>query len=123
MPHPNKRVPWLMVGSIGLGFLSVFPLMLVLMFAMTDMDAVTSASLPSLEMFVQVTGSKVAATFMQAWILSIYISMFRTNVCEGVTNVEPHSQSLRAVGDGGSSYMGIRPRRAYKTRSLRVYLG
>ncbi|KAF2662263.1 amino acid transporter [Lophiostoma macrostomum CBS 122681] len=74
MPHPNKRVPSIMNGSIIIGFFTVFPLFLALMYGMTDMDAVTSSALPSLEIFHQVTGSKIAAGFMQAWVLIVYIN-------------------------------------------------
>ncbi|OTB08230.1 hypothetical protein M426DRAFT_203070 [Hypoxylon sp. CI-4A] len=72
IPHPNKRVPLLMIGSIVLGFITAFPLMTVLMFTMSDQNSVSGAALPSLELFYQTTGSKTAATIMQVWVLVVY---------------------------------------------------
>lgn len=40
-----------------------------------DMDAVQRSFLPSLELFYQATGSKPAATFLQAYLAMLYYCM------------------------------------------------
>ncbi len=60
--------------TMAIGFGTTVHLFVLLMFAMTDMDAVIGAGLPSIELMYQVTGSKPVATFLTCWVLLIYIS-------------------------------------------------
>lgn len=57
-----------------IGFCTAFPMSLALMFGLTDIDAVLNSSLPSAEIFYQVTGSKPVVTFMMCWVILVYIS-------------------------------------------------
>ncbi|KAL8710665.1 MAG: hypothetical protein Q9225_007255 [Loekoesia sp. 1 TL-2023] len=57
---------------MAIGFLTAFPLSLALMFGITDIDAVLNSSLPSMEVFYQITQSRGIATFMMCWVVVVY---------------------------------------------------
>lgn len=59
---------------MAIGFSTAFPLFLALMFSVTDLDAVLNSSLPSMEVFYQITQSRSLATFMMTWVLVTYYS-------------------------------------------------
>jgi len=46
MNQPGKRLPQVMSLTMAIGFITCFPLLLALMFCMTDMNAVISSILP-----------------------------------------------------------------------------
>ncbi|BCS28163.1 uncharacterized protein APUU_61211S [Aspergillus puulaauensis] len=58
MPRPGKRMPQVMILTMLIGLCTAFSLFVVLMIFQVDMDAVRSATLPSLELIYQVTGSR-----------------------------------------------------------------
>ena len=45
---------------------------LVMMFSITDNNAVLKSSLLSAEIFYQITGSKAITTFMMCWVILVY---------------------------------------------------
>ena len=53
MPQPGRRVPQVMSVTMFIGLFTSLPLILALTFCMTDVDAVTSSPLPSLELLYQ----------------------------------------------------------------------
>ncbi|KAI4105688.1 MAG: hypothetical protein L6R37_002587 [Teloschistes peruensis] len=57
---------------MAIGFVTAFPLSLVLMFGITDIHAVLESGLPSMEVFYQITQSKGIATFMMCWVTLVY---------------------------------------------------
>ncbi|KAL8735112.1 MAG: hypothetical protein Q9166_000988 [cf. Caloplaca sp. 2 TL-2023] len=59
---------------MAIGFLTAFPMSLALMFGMTDIDAVLNSSLPSAEIFYQITQSRGIVTFMMCWVILVYYS-------------------------------------------------
>lgn len=61
---------------MAIGFLTAFPLSLALMFGIIDIDAVLNSSLPSMEVFHQITQSRGIATFMTCWVVVVYYSKF-----------------------------------------------
>lgn len=63
---------------MAIGFLTAFPLSLVLMFGITDIHAVLESGLPSMEVFYQITQSKGIATFMMCWVTLVYYGRFPT---------------------------------------------
>ncbi|OHE91443.1 hypothetical protein CORC01_13262 [Colletotrichum orchidophilum] len=89
--QPGRRVPQVMMLTILIGLGTAFPLFLALMFFMTDLNAVTSARLPSLELINQAsvppwsyireqhlmnftrTGNDDVTLFLFAYILLIYL--------------------------------------------------
>ena len=62
--------------TMCIGFLTAFPMSLAMMFGLRDIDAVLNSSLPSAEIFYQITGSKGIVTFMQCWVIVVYFSEF-----------------------------------------------
>ena len=52
---------------MGIGLLTAFPLSLVMMLSMKDVDAVLKSQLPYAEIFYQITGSKAATTIVLCW--------------------------------------------------------
>ncbi|KAF2798207.1 amino acid transporter [Melanomma pulvis-pyrius CBS 109.77] len=73
MHLPGRRVPQIMGVTLVVGLLSSLPLFIALMFCMTDLDAVRSSPLPSLEIIYQATGSRVATSILMIWALAAYI--------------------------------------------------
>ena len=59
---------------MAIGFLTAFPMSLALMFGVTDIDAALNSSLPSAEIFYQITQSKGIVTFMMCWVILMYYS-------------------------------------------------
>jgi choline transport protein len=57
-----------------IGTSTVFPLVTVLMYTMTDMEAVINSALPSAELIYQATGSKPVTIFLMSWIILAYAS-------------------------------------------------
>lgn len=55
-----------------IGIVTTVPLAIAYMFTIKDMDAVLNSPLPSMELYYQATGSKVMATFLQAWTIAVY---------------------------------------------------
>lgn len=53
MPQPGKRVPQVMIMTMLIGLFTTLPLVVMLMYYMTDLEAVTASALPSLEIVSQ----------------------------------------------------------------------
>ncbi|KAL2273683.1 hypothetical protein FJTKL_04140 [Diaporthe vaccinii] len=53
MPQPGKRIPQVMIMTMLIGLLTTLPLVVMLMYYMTDLEAVTASALPSLEIVSQ----------------------------------------------------------------------
>lgn len=53
MPQPGKSVPQVMIMTMLIGLLTTLPLVVMLMYYMTDLEAVTTSALPSLEIVSQ----------------------------------------------------------------------
>lgn len=47
-----------------------------MMFGMSDIDAVLKSSLPSAEIFYQITRSKAITTFMMCWVILVYFGQY-----------------------------------------------
>lgn len=57
-----------------MGIVIVIPWTVAMLFCIKDMSAVQSSFLPSFEVFYQATGSKAAATGLQAYLTFLYYS-------------------------------------------------
>lgn len=57
-----------------IGVLTSIAWIIVMLAVTTDVVAIQNSYLPSLELFYQATGSKAAATFMQAYLTMLYYS-------------------------------------------------
>ena len=53
MKQPGRRVPQVIMATMGLGLFTTIPLFLTLVYCMTSLDDVLSSSLPSLEIMLQ----------------------------------------------------------------------
>lgn len=51
--EPEKHVPQVMCATMIIGMLTALPLFLLMMFFMTDLDAVLKSSLPGMELMYQ----------------------------------------------------------------------
>lgn len=58
------------------GMATVVPWILAAATLVQDVESVQNSFLPSLELFYQATGSKFAATFMQAYMTLLYYCMW-----------------------------------------------
>lgn len=72
IPQPGKNIPRALNMTMGIGFVTAFPMFLALMFAVTDIDAILNSNLPSLQMFYQITQNRSVATFMMCWVIVLY---------------------------------------------------
>ncbi|RAL04575.1 choline transporter [Aspergillus ibericus CBS 121593] len=72
LPQPGKRVPQAMIMSVFLSLATCLPLFIALMFCMSDMNAVVSSALPSMELVYQATQSKGLTTFLSVWLMVVY---------------------------------------------------
>jgi hypothetical protein len=53
MSQPGRRVPQVIIMTMVIGLLTSFPLFLALMYFMTDLEAVRTSPLPSMEIMFQ----------------------------------------------------------------------
>ena len=74
MVHPERRLPQVANMTLAIGFATTFPLLLVMMLSMADMDAVVESNLPYAELFQQITNNKAATTFIMCWITLVLFS-------------------------------------------------
>ncbi|OAG08777.1 amino acid transporter, partial [Paraphaeosphaeria sporulosa] len=73
MPSPGRGVPQVMNVTVWIGLFSSVPLIIALLFCITDLDAITSSPLPSLEIIFQATGSRTSTAILSVWLLVVYI--------------------------------------------------
>ncbi|KAA6411064.1 MAG: HNM1-Choline permease [Lasallia pustulata] len=59
MSHPERRLPQVVNLTMTIGFMTAFPLLLVMMLSMADINAVLQSPLPYAEVFRQITDSKI----------------------------------------------------------------
>ncbi|GAB1193239.1 hypothetical protein APSETT444_002442 [Aspergillus pseudonomiae] len=90
--------------TMFIGVLTAVPWIVVMATVITDLEAVQTAFLPSMEIFYQATGNKVAATILQAYLTLLYYKHDPAN-----------RSSMRAqpVDRLQSNSMGIFTRRKY----------
>ncbi|OQE10388.1 hypothetical protein PENVUL_c004G00297 [Penicillium vulpinum] len=72
LPNPRSDVPRAMGLTMLIGMTTVIPWTLVFLFSITDVDDVTSSSIPVYTIYLQATQSQSAATVLTVWILFVY---------------------------------------------------
>ncbi|KAE8354855.1 amino acid transporter [Aspergillus coremiiformis] len=72
MPRPGQKLPHVINITMAIGVLTAVLWILVMTIGITDLHAVQTAFLPSMEAFYQGTGNKVAATILQAYLTLLY---------------------------------------------------
>lgn len=60
---------------MAIGLITAVPWFVIALSLVQDMDSIQNSFLPSLELFYQATGSKVAATFLQSYMSMLYYCM------------------------------------------------
>lgn len=76
IPEPEKNIPKALYMTIGLGFLTAWPLAVILMWSLSDFDTIlnTPTGIPLLELFhVALRQNKAAAIFMFALVIVCYV--------------------------------------------------
>ena len=74
MVHPEIRLPQVINMTLAIGLATSFPLLLVMILSMADVDAVVNSPLPYAELFLQITGSKAITTFILCWVTLVLFS-------------------------------------------------
>ena len=74
MKDPERKLPQAINLTMMIGFVTAFPLFLLMMLSMNDVDAVVSSKLPYAELFYQITGSKVVTTLIMCWVTVVLFS-------------------------------------------------
>ncbi|KAE8155043.1 amino acid/polyamine transporter I [Aspergillus avenaceus] len=74
MPQPGRRIPLVINIGVLVGVLTVVPWIAVMLSGIQDMERVRGAFNPTMEIYYQVTGSKVAATALQSFMTLLYYS-------------------------------------------------
>ena len=74
MKDPERKLPQAMNLTMTIGFMTAFPLLLVMMLSMADIDAVLNSTLPYAELFRQITDSKAITTLIMCWITIVLFS-------------------------------------------------
>ena len=67
VPHPERNIPFAILGTIAMGFTTSFIYVIAMFFSMKDLDELvnTPTWTPVLELYKQATGSIPGATFME----------------------------------------------------------
>ena len=60
--------------TLAIGFFTTFPLFMVMMLSVKDIDAIIDAQLPYAELFYQITDSKLITTFVMVWVTIVLFS-------------------------------------------------
>ncbi|VUC23540.1 unnamed protein product [Clonostachys rosea] len=74
-PNPSRSGPKAIMATVGVGFVTAFPLTCALMYSLSDYDRVINSATgsPLLELFYLVTNSKAAAVGMMVLVVVPYI--------------------------------------------------
>lgn len=67
VPHPERNIPFAIIGTVAIGFVTSFIYSIAMFFSMSDLDQLvnTPTLTPILELYYQATGSIPGATFME----------------------------------------------------------
>ena len=74
MKDPERRLPQAMNLTMAIGFVTAFPLLLVMMLSIADINAVLNSTLPYAELFRQITDSKTITTLIMCWVTVVLFS-------------------------------------------------
>lgn len=76
MKDPERKLPQAMNLTMTIGFMTAFPLLLVMMLSMSDIDAVLNSTLPYAELFRQITNSRTITTLIMCWVtVALYTAL------------------------------------------------
>ncbi|KAF5989497.1 choline permease [Fusarium bulbicola] len=96
LPSPGRKLPQVLNMSIAMGIVIVVPWTVAMLYSINDLAAVQSSFLPSFEVFYQSTGSKAAATGLQAYLTFLYYTCIPSQwvTCSRITWAFARDQGL-----------------------------
>ncbi|KAM6524485.1 hypothetical protein FALCPG4_010097 [Fusarium falciforme] len=96
LPNPGRKLPQVLNMSMAMGVIIVIPWTIAILFCIKDMEAVQSSFLPSFEVFYQATGSRSAATALQAYLTFLYYTCIPSQwvTCSRITWAFARDQGL-----------------------------
>ena len=74
MKDPERKLPQAMNLTMAIGVLTAFPLLLVMMLSIADVDAILNSTLPYAESFRQITDSRTITTVFMCWVTIVLFS-------------------------------------------------
>ena len=74
MTDPERQVPQAMNLTMTIGVLTAFPLLLVMMLSMADIETVLQSTLPYAELLHQITDSRIITTLIMCWVTIVLFS-------------------------------------------------
>ncbi|KAH7121531.1 amino acid/polyamine transporter I [Dactylonectria macrodidyma] len=96
LPNPGRKLPQVLNMSMATGVVIAIPWTVAMLFCIKDMEAVQTSFLPSFEVFYQATGSKSAATALQAYLTFLYYTCIPSQwvTCSRITWAFARDQGL-----------------------------
>ncbi|KAH6892612.1 amino acid/polyamine transporter I, partial [Thelonectria olida] len=100
LPNPGHKLPQVLQlprnMSMAMGVVIVIPWTVAILFSIQDLEAVQASFLPSFEVFYQATGSKSAATALQAYLTFLYYTCIPSQwvTCSRITWAFARDQGL-----------------------------
>ncbi|KAF5572395.1 HNM1-choline permease [Fusarium pseudoanthophilum] len=96
LPNPGRKLPQVLNMSMAMGIVIVIPWTVAMLYSIKDLSAVQSSFLPSFELFYQATGSKAAATGLQAYLTFLYYTCIPSQwvTCSRITWAFARDQGL-----------------------------
>ncbi|KAG5761389.1 hypothetical protein H9Q72_010493 [Fusarium xylarioides] len=96
LPNPGRKLPQVLNMSMAMGVVIVIPWTVAMLYSIKDLSAVQSSFLPSFEVFYQATGSKAAATGLQAYLTFLYYTCIPSQwvTCSRITWAFARDQGL-----------------------------
>ncbi|KAF5667716.1 choline permease [Fusarium denticulatum] len=96
LPNPGRKLPQVLNMSMAMGIVIVIPWTVAMLYSIKDLSAVQSSFLPSFEVFYQATGSKAAATGLQAYLTFLYYTCIPSQwvTCSRITWAFARDQGL-----------------------------
>ncbi|PYI11242.1 choline transport protein [Aspergillus sclerotiicarbonarius CBS 121057] len=72
IPHPETNIPFAILGTVVLGFVTSWPYVIAIFFSVTDLEAIinTATGSPTLELYYQALGNKAGAIVLEALVLA-----------------------------------------------------
>ena len=74
MEDPERKLPEAMNLTMAIGFITAFPLSILMMLSIADVDAILNSVLPYAEFSYQITDSRTITTIIMCWVTIVLFS-------------------------------------------------
>ena len=74
MKDPERKLPQAIDLSMAIGVITAFPLLLLMMLSIADIDAVLDSTLPYAKLFHQIINSRTITTIIMCWVTLVLFS-------------------------------------------------